>query len=211
MTTRRAQTSLGRRARARLTTLGALVIGSLCCLPALAAPIEVNGEEAGLPLGENFLIWHDPSGSADLAAARAAFSAGQFKAPEGGGSTGLAPGAFWSRFELRNAAPAAVELRLEYIDHQLIYLRAFQGAEGSEGPRQVADLSLENPFVDRPVQHHRFVVPVRLAAGEQVELYVRYGSHDMGFVFPELRIWSPASLTVAQSTELTVINVIGGG
>ncbi|MEM1091347.1 MAG: diguanylate cyclase [Pseudomonadota bacterium] len=192
--------------------LVAFLIPFVWVLPAAAvSPIAVSGEETGAPLGESFTIWHDPTGAADVAQARTAFQAGEFTLPEGGGSTGLAPGAFWSQFELRNTSSDPIKLRLEYIDHQLIFLRAFQASTGEATFRQLVDLSLERPFSERPIPHHRFVVPVALAAGESAEFFVQYGSHDMGFVFPELRIWSPASLAKSQGLELTVINLIVGG
>ncbi len=197
------------------TNIGRLVLLQLALVLAPAAsalePLLVTGAEDGKQLGGHFELWHDPTGSASQLDAVAAYQAGEFSSPADRGSTGLAPGAFWSYFVLQNPGTAPVELRLEYIDHQLISLRAYQRDLGDEAFRQLVDLNLEEPFSKRPVHHHRFVVPVTIPAGDRAEFYVRYGSHQMGFVFPELRISSPWALAMTQANELATITLIVGG
>lgn len=174
-------------------------------------PLTVNGDERGVSLGRDLVIWHDESGVVELAGARKAFERGDFSTLASHGSTGLAPGAFWSRFELYNPTAESIDLRLEYIDHQLIRLRAFARQQGSDGFDTLADVALDEPFSERPVPHHRMVAPLTLAAGETVEVFVHYGSHEMGFVFPELRLWSPEALAVSQSRELALVTLMVGG
>ena len=172
--------------------------------------LRLTDTETGRGLGDNLLIWHDPSGEAGPAQAVAAFQAGEFATLGSQGSTGLAPGAFWGRFRLENPTDQAIELRLEYIDHQLITLRAYR-RDDNAALVELADLALDRPFAERPVPHHRFVIPDTVAANSTTEYYVRYGSHQMGFVFPDLRLWSPAALAKAQAWELFTINLIVGG
>ena len=191
---------------------GALLLQLLLAVQAFALePITVTGQERGRFIGDGTLIWHDPSGEASLQDAVDAFNAGEFTSLGSSGSTGLAPGNFWGRFRLHNPTDSDLELRLEYIDHQLISLRAYERDSTLSGFQQLVDLSLENPFSSRPVPHHRFVVPIRVAPRGTVEVFVEYGSHQMGFVFPELRIWTPASLSVIQSKELLATSLIVGG
>lgn len=185
-----------------------VVLAAVSVKAATAMPI--TGDEAGASL-DRFVLWHDASGVATLKDAEAAYRAGEFAAPPERGSTGLAPGAFWGRFELRNTSRQNIDLRLEYIDHQLITLRAFQRDGTTTEFRQLVDLSLEDSFSARPVPHHRFVVPVTLPAGDTSVFFVQYGSHQMGFVFPELRIWTPSTLVSAQANELAAISLIVGG
>ncbi|MEM1113555.1 MAG: diguanylate cyclase [Pseudomonadota bacterium] len=178
--------------------------------------IIVSENEAGRHLGAGLRLWHDPSGEASLTDAAAALAGGKFE-PLSGSGTGLQPGAFWGAFRLTNPGQEAVELRLEYIDHQLLYLTAYAqvGSEASAAIAapyaQIANLAMEAPFSSRPVQHHRLVIPLRIEAGDSVNLMVRYGSHESGFVFPDLRIWSPAALVSAQSKETLLVSVIVGG
>ncbi|MEL7047129.1 MAG: 7TM-DISM domain-containing protein, partial [Pseudomonadota bacterium] len=172
--------------------------------------IALTGNEAGVSLDGRLQLWHDPSAQASLEDAIAGLASATSLEP-GAGSTGLEEGAFWSRFSLRNTTDETLEVRLEYIDHQLVYLRAYQSDATGTAYRQLADLGLDKPFTARPVPHHRFVVPAEIAPGETAEFYVQYGSHQMGFVFPELRIWTPATLAVTQARELALMAFIVGG
>ncbi|MEO1080379.1 MAG: diguanylate cyclase [Pseudomonadota bacterium] len=172
--------------------------------------IALTGNEAGVSLDGRLQLWHDPSAQASLEDAIAGLASATSLEP-GAGSTGLEEGAFWSRFSLRNTTDEPLEVRLEYIDHQLVYLRAYQSDATGTAYRQLADLGLDKPFTARPVPHHRFVVPAEIAPGESAEFYVQYGSHQMGFVFPELRIWTPATLAVTQARELALMAFIVGG
>ncbi|MEM6861594.1 MAG: diguanylate cyclase [Myxococcota bacterium] len=173
--------------------------------------IDVGEPASDLELGRDFLLWHDPLGEATLEDAVEAYQNGSFAPPGSKGSTGLAPGAFWSRFELRNASAEPVPLRLEYIDHQLIYLRAYAGEADGPSLTKVVDLALDRPFRERSVTHHRFVIPVELPAGRSMTFYVQYGSHQMGFVFPKLRLWTPNGLQTARSIELGLMLFLAGG
>ncbi len=145
-----------------------LVIAGLAWSSIVSAgePIAVNGSERGVHLGQRFQLWHDASGEAGLDDAMAAYHSGKFEALGTRGSTGLQPGAFWSRFELENTRDQRIDLRLEYIDHQLIYLNAYQRRAGTGDFRQLVDLSLYKSFDSRPVSHHRFVVPITLEGRE---------------------------------------------
>ncbi len=192
-------------------TLLAITVSLNHSAHAQAATILVTGSENGRGLGDDYLLWHDPTGQALLKDAVAAFSAGAFAPPVTQGSLGLAPGAFWLRFDMRNYGSQPVELRLEYTDHQLVYLRAYQRSAPAAEAVLLADLALEHPFERRPVMHHRFVVPVNLAAGEGAEFYVQLRSHEQGFVFPQMRLWTPDALLATQVRELWIISLLTGG
>ncbi len=205
--------ALRRLSDVRKAGVQALVAGFLCLATqgVLALdPILLTGEEAGVSLDGRLQLWHDPSAEASLEEAIAGL-ANAASIEAGAHSTGLKEGAFWSHFSLRNTTDETVEVRLEYIDHQLVYLRAYKGNSTGAAYRQLADLALDKPFSTRPIPHHRFVVPAELAPGETADFYVQYGSHQMGFVFPDLRIWSPAKLAVTQARELALMTFIVGG
>lgn len=183
--------------------------------------IPISGDEEGLSLGGNYQLWHDPSATARVEDAIEAYTAGEFSVPASRGSTGLAPGSFWSYFKLKNTTDRTIELHLEYIDHQLIFLRAYRTSPllpsttaqpaGSVAYESLAELNLTDDFSDREVPHHRFVVPAELKAGETAEFLIQYGSHQMGFVFPALRIWSTKNLAKSQANELLTVTLIVGG
>lgn len=174
------------------------------------SPIEIDGNEDGLRLGQNYELWHDTQGNASIDQVQTLQRAGEFIEGPNNGSTGLQTGAFWSHFFLKNVTDQTVTVHLEYVDHQLIYLNAYKKGIGEPGFSEIADMSLFKPFSERPIPHHRFVVPVTIEAGETAELYFRYGSEDSGYVFPSLRISSPKNLRQTQSIEVWLVALFVG-
>ncbi|WP_373869986.1 7TM-DISM domain-containing protein [Agarivorans litoreus] len=124
----------------------ALVLFSVCTLSVAQAEslsaLHVNGLEDGVGLGEHFQVWHDLEGKADLADAIAAYRLDKFSRLPSKGSTGLQPGAFWSVFYLHNDSDKPITLNLEYVDHQLIYLNAYQRNTNDPSFLEIADLAL---------------------------------------------------------------------
>ena len=175
-------------------------------------PVVVKaGEDGRLRTGQG-AIWHDTSGTAKLEAAQRALADGAFHPLKSAGSTGLQKGSYWSYFALRNSAPKAVTLHLEYVDHQLIQLQAYaRPAVSMAGFAEIADLSMGAPFSARPVFHNRFVVPVSLGAGETLEFLVRFDSEEVGFVFPSMRIWAPEELSKSHTGETAILAFLFGG
>ncbi|BFM14688.1 diguanylate cyclase [Maricurvus nonylphenolicus] len=167
--------------------------------------------EAGTQLTGLQAIWHDPEGEATLEQAWQANQQGKFKPLDTAGSTGLQPGSFWSYFILRNTTSEQLRLHLEYVDHQLISLQAFDRPLQAVGFQQIADLFLGNPFSERPVSHNRFVVEVELAPAESREVLVRYNSDRQGYVYPSMRIWTPAALQASLTVETGMMAFLFGG
>lgn len=182
------------------------------CGPAFAgAAIEVTATEEGLRQTGLKAIWHDPAGEASVSQAWQAYQQGKFAPLETAGSTGLQPGAFWSYFELLNPGSTPLRLHLEYVDHQLIALQAFEKAETGGEFQSLVDLHLAKPFSERPVSHNRFVVEVTLDPAEQKAFLVRYASDDQGYVFPSMRIWSPEALQGNLTVETGMMSFLFGG
>lgn len=173
--------------------------------------ITVDNLEAGTQLTGLQAIWHDPEGEATLEQAWQANQQGKFKPLDTAGSTGLQPGSFWSYFILRNTTSEQLRLHLEYVDHQLISLQAFDRPLQAVGFQQIADLFLGNPFSERPVSHNRFVVEVELAPAESREVLVRYNSDRQGYVYPSMRIWTPAALQASLTVETGMMAFLFGG
>lgn len=172
--------------------------------------VDVYPDENGSRLGKQFELWHDPAGDKKLQDAQQALAAGEYTTLKSRDSTGLQPGAFWSHFILHNPTQQPVTLHLEYVDHQLIYLSAYERGEGQQDYQQIAELGLDQPFSHRQVVHHRFVVPVTLPAGSTKEYMFRFGSDGKGFVFPDLRIWSPDNLRYVQTKEVAINAFMSG-
>ncbi|WP_255873108.1 sensor domain-containing diguanylate cyclase [Microbulbifer elongatus] len=190
-----------------------MLLMAMCGISVQASTVVAvgTGEAGGQRTGQS-AVWHDPSGDAGLQAAITALQAGQFKPLASAGSTGLKKGSYWSFFELHNTRQQQLPLRLEYVDHQLIRLRAYVREAGAGGEfREVADQAMGEPFARRPVFHNRFVVPVTLDAGEITGFLVRFDSEEAGFVFPSMRIWSPDALSKSHTGETAVLAFLFGG
>ncbi|WP_295798486.1 diguanylate cyclase [uncultured Microbulbifer sp.] len=195
-----------------IRTAISLLIALLLASAVSAAPVLVGpGEEGNTRTGQRE-IWHDPSGTAGLEEVLAAYRAGEFGPLHSAGSTGLKKGTYWSRFVLQNTSPAPLTLNIEYVDHQLIDLVAYDRSNDTSGQfEQLVRLSMGAPFSERPVFHNRFVFPITLDAGEGRELLVRFDSHEAGFVFPSMRIWSPEHLSQSHTGETALLAFLFGG
>lgn len=173
--------------------------------------IDVGNAEDGSQSTGLEEIFHDEFDSKSLHDVLLSYDRGEFTPLHTAGSTGLKKGAFWSHFALRNTTDQTLKLNLEYIDHQLIALEAYDRPLNTGSYRKIADLSLAKPFSHRPVLHNRFVVVLNLAPYETRELFVKYSSDKMGFVFPSMRIWQPEKLIARHTQETSGMAFLFGG
>lgn len=109
-------------------------------------------------------------------------------------SLGFVDHAYWFRFRLENAsdgeAEAFLEIRHPILDRIEIYLdTAGAGVESLV----VGD---KQPFHDRPVHHRNFVVPIKLAAGERANVFLRVKTTSSMQV--PLVLWDQDSFYVAK-------------
>ena len=175
------------------------------------ASVTVNAQENGFQRTGQQLVWHDQLSSASADDALKAFLSGKFQPLQSAGSTGLKPGAFWTIFELDNQTEQSFPLLLEYIDHQLIQLDAYQVDLVSGNAIFLHSLSMEAPFSERLVEHPRLVLPVELPANTKNIYLVRMNSHEAGYVFPSMRIWSEKKLVRAILIETGLVGFLFGG
>ncbi|RLT87917.1 MULTISPECIES: diguanylate cyclase [unclassified Ketobacter] len=192
-----------------------LIVAVLLIFPQFALAvnvIDVGGQETGTKTTGQQEILHDVDGDLDIAAAASISERGAFQPLQSAGSTGLKPGAFWSHFALRNVTDEAITLDLEYVDHQLIALEAYtRNLDSGDDYRNIARMSLADPFSERPVVHNRFVVRVTIPARQVKEFLIKFSSHQAGFVFPSMRIWNPDRLREVHTTEVGIIMFLFGG
>lgn len=192
-----------------------LFLFSLVTAPGAVAAvgaIDVGAGEDGSQSTGQALVLHDTSDQMNVEQAAAALAAGQFGPLVSKGSTGLKHGAYWSYFRLHNTRSEPLSLQLEYVDHQLISLDAYNRPVGGDrGFEALVHLSMDQPFSQRAVEHNRFVVPLQLQPGETRELLVRFGSKESGYVYPGMRIWSPDNLAAQYVKETSWMSFLFGG
>jgi len=202
-----------------------LILAVLLVFPQLALGVNVvdvgSGENGTKTTGQSEIL-HDVDGDSILATAVGSYARGEFEPLETAGSTGLKPGAFWSHFALRNVTDSPLTLDLEYVDHQLIALDAYartlpinelpgQDMAAPQAYQNIASMSLDHAFEERPVSHNRFVVRVTIPPQQVKEFMVKYSSHQAGFVFPSMRIWAPDKLREVHTAEASIIMFLFGG
>lgn len=174
--------------------------------------VEVTAFEDGLRLDQKFEVFHDPTSSMSVEQIQQTYQQGKFQNLETMDSTGLKAGSIWSHFYLKNTESRDIKLHVEYIDHQLIALSAFEKvASVKKVPANIAELALYNPFDQREIPHNRFVFEIDLPANETMEYFVKFSSDGMGFTFPNLRIWNPAELRKTQTIETSTLTFMLGG
>ncbi|WP_346837561.1 diguanylate cyclase [Microbulbifer sp. SAOS-129_SWC] len=199
-----------------------LILLPLSCLAQQS--IAVGKQELGGTTTGQAEIWHDKEGRSDLVSAYRAYRHGDFAPLHSAGSTGLQAGAFWSHVILRNTTDSDLTLHIEYVDHQLIRLEAYQrplttpqaasaGSTAEVVPQfhLLAKMAMSDSFSARPVPHNRFVVPLTIPAGESSELMIKFSSDELGFVVPAMRIWKPRALRAENNLETYVLGFLFGG
>ncbi len=109
---------------------------------------------------------------------------------------GFTPSAHWFRFQLHNPGREAVlryiEMPISFIDH----IHLFQHVGGSI--TQEYDTGDEKPFVQRPVVHQNFILPVQVQPGSN-HFYIRL--ENAGTIEAPFRVWEPAVFQVANQRE----------
>lgn len=174
--------------------------------------IDVTAHEDGSKTTGQDEIWHDVENNQSVESVARLYQDGAFQPLDTAGSTGLQPGAFWSHFALRNVTDQTISLDVEYVDHQLVGLDVFARVSGQGSSYQpIASMSLSDPFDERPVSHNRFVFQITIAPHDVAELLVKFSSHQAGFVFPSMRIWSPNQLRETHTAEASGFMFLFGG
>ena len=174
--------------------------------------IQLVGHENGKLTTGNLVVWLDESAEKNLEDAISVYSADEFLAFDTNKSTGLIKGTLWSHFYLKNTTDQTITLHIEYVDHQLITLDAYEKSSmPNDSFQQIAGISLTRAFSERKFAHNRFVFETHLESGQTSEYYVKYSSEGSGYVFPNLRIWKPNNLRLVQTKEITGIAFLIGG
>jgi diguanylate cyclase (GGDEF)-like protein len=155
----------------------------LLCLPlwfapgaASAAPLPVGGFEDGLRLAPYAQVLEDAGGALTLAQVRGRGD-GWRAGPAAAFSFGLSRSVWWVRFSVVNSTtvPRAVVFDLGTSNQDFV---------GWFALRPNGELLLENhtgdrtPFPTRLLQGRDLALPYTLAPQQQLDLYVRFASHD---------------------------------
>jgi class 3 adenylate cyclase len=140
-------------------------------------------------------VLEDPGGKLSLDEVRSNAIASQFKA--GSFTPGITTSAYWFRFVLKSEASKPQTLWLDTGDRFMQEIDLFTPDANGVYNRQTA--SSKFPFSQRPLATSKFVFPVNLEPGKQVEVFLRARSNSFMPValFPAL--WTPEAHTSASN------------
>ncbi|MFT7558911.1 MAG: diguanylate cyclase (GGDEF)-like protein [Flavobacteriales bacterium] len=175
-------------------------------------PTIIDGSENGISMSGRYEIWHDMDSSNSITQVLTQLEDGAFILQKNSKSTGLKTGSTWSHFKIHNSSNRSLTVHLEYVDHQLITLNAYQKSDSQKYTySHISTLSLSQKFSHRIIPHNRFIFPATIKSGATSDFIVEFRSDKTGFVFPNLRIWSPKQLRRMQLTEIGIISFFFGG
>src|SRR5690606_10156909 len=114
--------------------------------------------------------------------------------------------AYWFRLRLENRQSTDTQWWLEtqypLIDHFTFHeVRHGVLTRTSQGGRAL-------PFHDRPVKHRNYIVPVQLAQGEVVDVYIRVQSASS--LQAPLTVWTPSAFVARDHEEQLVFGLYYG-
>jgi len=160
------------------------------------APLVVTAETKDLPVAQQLAFLHDPTTALTLSDVRAPAASSRFVLNrESWPKFGYAKDAVWAHFAVRSEDTSRhiwlLELRTARMDELDLYLVRSTG----QVEHQVAG-TLQGP-VFAAVDSRHPVFPIRLEAGESVQMYLRVYSQTS--VHLPLRIWATTTYLAAQA------------
>lgn len=159
---------------------------------ALAVPLTLleEGMES-FPIGGGSEILEDAAGRFSILEVVSPVLTGHFS---GSGravpSFGFSDSVFWMRFRLKNGLSRPAEWILEHPHPNMDWVTAyFLRPDGTlEATFESGD---KIPLTEREVRHRHPLFPVTLAAGDSIDVYLRFASN--GTMRLPVKIWNPAS------------------
>lgn len=153
---------------------------------------QAVGEEN---LDTRIFLWRDASGRLDIAAVAAPAQASLFKpATLRDLSPGYTNDVLWLRIRLANSGTAAVQRYLEVEPPRLEDVRLYD--RDAAGRWQEIRAGMRVPVAQRPLVSREAVFPIRLAAGEQRDVYLRITSRNS--VLLHASLWKPGDFHTAE-------------
>jgi diguanylate cyclase len=141
-----------------------------------AAPVTLTGREQARELDGVIDRLEDPTGQRSVDQIRRV-TAGWVHKPGASLNLGISTSVWWLRLRLHNPGAADVDTVLDLQQPLQDFVEWFVvGADGRLRARARSGDRLR--FDERPVQTRGLVMPIHVAAGEQVEVFMRLSTHD---------------------------------
>jgi diguanylate cyclase (GGDEF)-like protein len=145
----------------------------LLLLPALSQAASLPLIESPSPLlpAPMMQLWQDPDGQADIEQVKQLPESAWHTVGRRDVSLGYSGAVYWLHFSVSNPSSQPIDWRLLIGNPLLDYLDAY----GLDGER-VYQGGDQRPFAKRWIEHRQLVLPIRLQAGEERDLWLRMQS-----------------------------------
>ncbi|NOR72475.1 MAG: diguanylate cyclase, partial [Mariprofundaceae bacterium] len=160
------------------------MISSVCCFEAHATPLlQLDTTQQSYSLGRYVEYIEDQSGQLDIASIRQKSEKAWQKHSGPGLNFGFSSSTYWFRIHLETSEPESwlLEIGHPLLDEITFYL--FSG----EQLLQEVQTGDSRPFMERPLRHRNFVLPLMIPAEERITLYLQVRSS--GSVQVPMTLW----------------------
>jgi diguanylate cyclase (GGDEF)-like protein len=183
----------------------------LCASTALAGSpkvLSVPPDRIDVLLGQHMQVLLDDSGKQTLDTLRTQQAAWQ-PSPADAINFGLTQAVGWARVSLRNDSTEdmsrVLDLDSALIDYVDVYVLRPDGVligAASTGDRK--------PFATRPLKLRTLAMPLHIQAGEQIEVYLRFQTHDGLHEIILPRLWQAPAFATHMQTETMAFGLYYG-
>ena len=186
----------------------AAVLLAILARPAHAGPaaVELRPGQAEIVLSPQAEVLEDPGGQLDLAGARAAGTWTAHCKPTF--NFGFTRSAWWVHLRLHNAGDTALSRVLDSGSVLQDYLSFHVVRAGI--PPQSTHSGDRRPFGIRPLDARAPAIPLHLAPGETVDVYLRLDTHDGLHEALALKLWEPRAYARDQQDQNLIFGLYFG-
>jgi two-component system, sensor histidine kinase LadS len=183
--------------------------GMATCAYAAVPPVPIPHLRSGMPLVPQTELLEDRTGQLELTQARAA--PGWRREDQSALVFGFSRSAFWARWHLHNTSPSEQDLVFDLGNARQDHISWYVFRGDDPLPAQIIHSGDRQPFAQRPLPARSFALPLRMAAGEKVQLLVRLASHDGLYEAMPVRLL-PREVFLAEEEEMSlVVTLYHGG
>lgn len=185
----------------------ALLAWAICGV-ALAQPAAIEvGEDAAIELARHGRLYEDPAGRL-LPADLAALSPSGRRADGGTLSFGYSRSAWWLQVRLRNSGDKPVYRLLDTGSPLQDYIDVYLMRDGKLLSH--VETGDRRPFANRPIAQRSPVLPLTLAPGEAVDVYLRLAAYDGLHEAVKPVLWQASAYAQDAQTQTLVFGVYYG-
>lgn len=178
---------------------------SVCCFEAYATPVlQLDIAQQSYSLGRHVEYIEDQSGQLDITSIRQKSENAWKKHSKPGLNFGFTDSAYWFRIHLETSEPQSwlLEIGHPLLDEITFYL--FSGGQ----LLQEVQTGDAKPFMERPLKHRNFVLPLMIPAEERITFYLQVRSS--GSVQVPMTLWHEDVYHEQDELQMVILGIYFG-